>query len=195
MPLIVEDLTGDEALELDAVDKIRRAEQLLGDAAPVHARWVARFLDRVFIADVRRLPVRNARGKNAVLGIKIVRRGSPGDLSLILIYLAVVSRLRRTVRRFESADRRAQYWRRVRREVLTGARSIDRWEDPEGYVSGVSVGRWEPWADRWLGRTVRAPTPLGRALRDHYRDLRSLGVPRLIARAMLAYRKWRWRDL
>ena len=193
MPLIVEDHTEDQSIGLDAIDKVRRAEQLLTEAAPLQARWVQRFLCRIFIANLRRVPIRLARRRGAVLGVQVIRSSTPAYLALVLLYLAVISRLSRFQRRLGSADRRAQYWRRVRREVLVGARRLDQWEDQAGYVPGVSVGRWETWVDEWLGRAGLIRQPLIRGLRDLYRDLRYIGVPRWVARAITAYSKWYWR--
>ena len=166
MPLIVEVLTEEQSIGLDAIDKVRRAEQLLSKAAPIQARWVQRFLRTIYVANLRRVPIRRVRRRGGVLGAQLIRSSTPGSLALVLLYLAVISRLQRFQRRFGSADRRAQYWQRVRRELLVGARRLDQWEDQAGYLPGVSVGRWEPWVDEWLGRAGLVRAPLANGLRD-----------------------------
>jgi len=99
--------------------------------------------------------------------------------------------LARYLRRYDSADRHAQYWRRVAREVIAVACALDHGEDPSGYIPGVSSGPWEVWARDWLGRGLLAVPPGRRDIRNWLRDLRRLGVPKWLRRSLAIVRGWR----
>src|SRR5689334_7868461 len=117
MPLTVEDVTRDGTSDLDALDKVRRAESLLAEIAPVHARWVERFVRSFTVMDLRSNPFL-VRKRGILFGAERLAKSSPSALALTFVNAAVSCRLKRFERRLRSADQRAQYWRRVRKEVV-----------------------------------------------------------------------------
>jgi hypothetical protein len=147
-------------------------------------------LRKVIIIDVRAQPLVIIR-RTVFLGHEYLRRSPPQLIALLLVYAAIAVRLYPYIRRRASADRLAQYWRRIAREVVDVARTLDQGDDPAGYVMGVSSGHWEEWARRWLDGAALVTPSTRRSIRAAVRDLRRLGFPKWARRLLAAVRAWR----
>lgn len=164
-------------------DRILSAHRLLNREFSHAGRQAQRMLREIVVADIRAQPIVVRRGR-LILGLEYARRSPPELLALIMVYAAVRCRLNPYVRRSTSADRRAHYWQRIAREVLEVAIVLDKAEDRDGYIVGISSGRWEAWAREWLGRRAVGLVEQAKAWRDTIRDMRRLGVPKWLRRTL-----------
>jgi len=183
MPIV--SLMGDD-LSGAALDRVREAIRVLEDACPRAAREVRRRLRKISIADIRAEPIVVLR-RRMVLGDQYTRKISLHGLALVLVYGAVRNRLARYESRGATADRRAQIWRRVLREVAYVASVLDQNADPGAYIPGVSTGRLEQWTNAWLANAaVRLQSPR-RSRWKLTRDLHRLGVPKWLRRPFVTF--------
>jgi hypothetical protein len=171
-------------------DRVLAAERLLTERCARIGERTKLDLGKVVIIDVRAEPI-VIRRRTLFLGREYLRRSPPQAIALVLVYAATAIRLYPYIRRRASADRLAQYWRRIAREVVDVARVLDHGDDPAGYVMGVSSGHWEEWARSWLDRAVLATPSTKRTIRAAVRDMRRLGVPKWGRRVLAAVRAWR----
>src|SRR5262245_58732341 len=192
MPLDVEILGEEVDAALAARENVGAATRLLDDVAPIHARWVLRYLRVVVIANLRAQRF-VATSHGLILGAEFTASAAAPAIALRLVLTALRVRLAPFLRRQKSGDRRAQHWWRVRAELRLVARRLDHAEDPSGYIPGVSTGRWETWIEAWLSGAGLARVNSRRIVRRLARDLRRTGVPRFLLRILLAFLKWRWR--
>jgi hypothetical protein len=170
--------------------RLALAHLLLLRHYPAAARRGQSTLKPIWLADIQAVPILMMRHR-LVLGRDFLSRSSPEMMALVLSYAVARTRLSQFSRRFSSADRRAQYWRRVRREVAYVAVRLDEAEDSTGYVPGVSQGRWQQWTEDWLGARALREYSLLQRISDSLQDSQTLGMPRWLARTLATFMVWR----